>query len=333
MAGLQISDCPTNQSNITPHDCYFAAHFVQNNKSIAGFSRRSSNDVYCNIGSNDISSSNDKSVTAAADSNSIKFSNKHTDTETAAVGTTVNNKTVDNSLSAEDASDTDSAAESVTLLQLLRQPALAAMSAVMVLTWFANFHTFYVISLGTGGLPGSIHVTFALNVTGQLIATILAGALVDRLGRHNIISFSLLVGGVACLTCATITNKTAQIVLATIGQFGCTASLAVAPTYTAELYPTSVRSTTLGICNKASRLGCLSAPFMILLGASAGGGSSIFLPYTVCGSACLTAGLLVLFMPETLGKDMPEKMGVGVVRAFHVCHRLGIVRVLYRPAS
>jgi MFS family permease len=66
------------------------------------------------------------------------------------------------------------------------------------------------------------HVTFALQVTGQIIATLLSGALIDRLGRHNIISASLLIGGAACLGCSITANRTAQIVLATIGQFGCT---------------------------------------------------------------------------------------------------------------
>lgn len=47
-------------------------------------------------------------------------------------------------------------AEKGGLLQLLRQPALASMSFAIVLAWFANFFTFYILALGTGGLPGSM---------------------------------------------------------------------------------------------------------------------------------------------------------------------------------
>lgn len=75
--------------------------------------------------------------------------------------------------------------------------------------------------------PVCRHVTFAANVSGQLVATVLAGVLVDKLGRHNIISCSLLLGGVACLACAHATDTTAQIVLATIGQFGCTGDFTI----------------------------------------------------------------------------------------------------------
>lgn len=91
------------------------------------------------------------------------------------------------------------------------------------------------------------------------------------------------------------------------------ASLAATPIYTAELYPTPVRSTALGMCNKACRCGSISAPFLLMLGThtAAAFGSALFMPYVFVGCVCLLAGALVLLMPETLGKDMPECMEVG----------------------
>lgn len=85
-------------------------------------------------------------------------------TNTSAVHNTQSHGSTGNCKAATDSKGVDNkspaaataAAQPVGLVQLLRQPALAAMSAVMVLTWFANFVTFYTISLGTGGLPGSM---------------------------------------------------------------------------------------------------------------------------------------------------------------------------------
>jgi hypothetical protein len=66
---------------------------------------------------------------------------------------------------AEDVSVSDSTADPAaaaaekqpSLGQLLwRCPSLAAMPLVMLLVWFSNFSTFYVIALGSGGLPGSM---------------------------------------------------------------------------------------------------------------------------------------------------------------------------------
>jgi hypothetical protein len=49
------------------------------------------------------------------------------------------------------------AAKPPSLGQLLWQhPSMAAMSLVMLLVWFSNFSSFYVIALGSGGLPGSM---------------------------------------------------------------------------------------------------------------------------------------------------------------------------------
>jgi hypothetical protein len=48
------------------------------------------------------------------------------------------------------------------------------------------------------------------------------GCCVTFPSTHNFIAASLLIGGAACLGCANTASRTAQIVLASIGQFGCT---------------------------------------------------------------------------------------------------------------
>jgi hypothetical protein len=56
--------------------------------------------------------------------------------------------------------------------------------------------------------------------------------------------------------------------------------------YTAELLPTSCRSTIMGICSQASRLGSVCAPFLLMLGAqlgSVGGYSQVCCPSAADG--------------------------------------------------
>lgn len=84
-------------------------------------------------------------------------------------------------------------------------------------------------------------------------------------------------------------------------------------TYTTENYPTPVRATAMGMFNQAARCGSIAAPCILMLGAltgPAGGAGALVLPYLAFGSISLAAGVLVLFMPETLGADMPESMEV-----------------------
>jgi MFS family permease len=64
-------------------------------------------------------------------------------------------------------------------------------------------------------------MTFAIGVVAEVIALLVVGPTVDRLGRHNIVALGQLLGGGACLACAMVTGGFTQAVLAGIGKFGC----------------------------------------------------------------------------------------------------------------
>jgi OCT family organic cation transporter-like MFS transporter 4/5 len=49
------------------------------------------------------------------------------------------------------------------------------------------------------------------------------------------------------------------------GKFGMTLGFALIFAYTAELYPTVLRNTAIGACSMASRIGCISAPYLLSL--------------------------------------------------------------------
>eukprot|EP00878_Enallax_costatus_P031090 GHUV01033942.1.p3 GENE.GHUV01033942.1~~GHUV01033942.1.p3 ORF type:complete len:113 (-),score=28.78 GHUV01033942.1:306-644(-) len=69
----------------------------------------------------------------------------------------------------------------------------------------------------------------------------------------------------------------------------------------------------MGMFNQAARTGSIAAPCMLMLGALMGPGGAagaLVIPYLAFGAVSLLSGLLVMFMPETLGADMPESMEV-----------------------
>lgn len=67
------------------------------------------------------------------------------------------------------------------------------------------------------------------------------------------------------------------------------------------MMPTNMRSGAVGALSTISRLTSLLAPFIPLLKSYYS-----FLPLTVFGSFALVAGMLSLFLPETLGCDLPD---------------------------
>ena len=70
--------------------------------------------------------------------------------------------------------------------------------------------------------------------------------------------------------------------------------------YTAELYPTELRGSAVGLASTFGRLGGIIAPLLA--------GIEGLLPYVIMGGSALAGGLLAIFLPETLGTTLPINM-------------------------
>ncbi|WIA42349.1 hypothetical protein OEZ86_008360 [Tetradesmus obliquus] len=197
------------------------------------------------------------------------------------------------------------------LCGLLCQPGMAAASLVLLLTWFTIMLSYYGVALGLGGLPGSLHVTFSLGAAAELAGVLQTAAVIDKVARHCLVAYGMLLAGASCLAAASGVTALAQCLLAA-GKFGCTVALIALSPYTSELFPTSHRATAMGIFAQAARIGSIAAPSMIMLGSAAASSSSSHasasttLPYTVFGAASLLSGLLMLLLPNTRGAPLPE---------------------------
>ena len=95
-----------------------------------------------------------------------------------------------------------------------------------------------------------------------------------------------------------------QVVLSLVGKFGAAASFAIVFVYTAELFPTEIRSTAVGGSSFCGRIGGIIAPQIALL-------DTVWTPFPllIMGTGSLIGGILVfVFLPETLGKKLPSSM-------------------------
>jgi MFS family permease len=71
-------------------------------------------------------------------------------------------------------------------------------------------------------------MTFAVGVAAEVVALLVVGPSVDRIGRHNCVSLGQLLGGGACLACAMVRGGTTQAALAAVGKFGCAGAVGCA---------------------------------------------------------------------------------------------------------
>ncbi|NXX96305.1 S22AD protein, partial [Centropus bengalensis] len=90
-------------------------------------------------------------------------------------------------------------------------------------------------------------------------------------------------------------------VLAIIGKFTATASFSTTYVYSAELFPTVVRQTGVGLCSMSARLAGILAPLIRLLDQY-----HRAIPMAIFGSAPVLAGLLCFLLPETRGVDLAD---------------------------
>ncbi|KFQ41786.1 Solute carrier family 22 member 13, partial [Nestor notabilis] len=90
-------------------------------------------------------------------------------------------------------------------------------------------------------------------------------------------------------------------VMAIIGKFTATASFSTSYVYAAELFPTVVRQTGVGLCSMSARLAGIMAPLMLLLERY-----HPAIPMAIFGSTPVVVGLLCFLLPETRGTDLAD---------------------------
>ena len=70
----------------------------------------------------------------------------------------------------------------------------------------------------------------------------------------------MLLSGILSIPAGFMEDGIPKTILGLIGKFGATASFNIVYLYTAELFPTQIRSTAVGLCSMMARIGGLAAP-------------------------------------------------------------------------
>ncbi|NXA18933.1 S22AD protein, partial [Ibidorhyncha struthersii] len=96
-------------------------------------------------------------------------------------------------------------------------------------------------------------------------------------------------------------QPTVTTVLAIIGKFMATASFSTSYVYSAELFPTIIRQTGVGLCSMLARVAGIVAPLIRLLSQY-----HRAIPMAIYGSAPVVVGLLCILLPETRGTDLAD---------------------------
>uniref|UniRef100_A0A8C5IHB2 Solute carrier family 22 member 13 n=1 Tax=Junco hyemalis TaxID=40217 RepID=A0A8C5IHB2_JUNHY len=198
--------------------------------------------------------------------------------------------------------------KSGSFLDLFRKKHLLKVTLIMSCAWFVNSFVYYGLSLNVTNFGLDIYLTQLAFGAVEIPARFACIFTLQRFGRRKTQAVLLVLSGLVCLIITGIPEDqpVATTVLATIGKFAASASFSTSYVYAAELFPTVVRQTGVGLCSVSARVAGILAPLVRLLGQH-----HRAIPMAVFGSAPVLGGLLCILLPETCGTDLADDTGDG----------------------
>ncbi|XP_027551316.1 solute carrier family 22 member 13-like [Neopelma chrysocephalum] len=196
----------------------------------------------------------------------------------------------------------------VSLLDLFRKKHLRKVTLIMSCIWFADSIVYYGLSLSVTGFGLDIYLTQLAFGAVEFPARVFLIFLLEWFGRKKMQAMFLMLSGLMCLILTGLPEDqpVAITVLAIIGKFTATAAFSTSYVYSAELFPTVVRQTGVGLCSTVARVAGILAPLIIPLNQY-----HRAIPMAIFGSIPVLVSLTCILLPETRGADLPDDTGKG----------------------
>ncbi|KAL1490828.1 hypothetical protein ABEB36_013455 [Hypothenemus hampei] len=193
------------------------------------------------------------------------------------------------------------------MFDLFKTPRLRKMTLNICLAWFANSLVYYGLSLNTSSIKGNPYLVLFIMGLVEIPSYIITIYVMDKLGRRSITATNMIFGGLCCIIATNLTaGSSTSSGFVFMGKFLIASSFAVVYNYSAELFPTVVRNSAMGLGSTCARTSGALTPLIILFDSF-----DPKLPSTIFAVISIVSGFLCLFLPETLNKAMPQTIEDG----------------------
>ncbi|XP_045499390.1 organic cation transporter protein-like [Colias croceus] len=183
-------------------------------------------------------------------------------------------------------------------LSLLKSRVLMVRFLACCFCWVAAAFVYYGLTINSVALSGDKYTNFALNMVMDIVASLLIMMALERIGRRISICVAFVLCGISSLIPILTSNATTNQSVYFMGKLSITFAFNSLYVFTAELFPTSVRSSALAATSLVGRLGSILAPQTPLLKPTIQ-----TLLYTGCS---LLAAAAVVLVPETRRAPLPQ---------------------------
>ncbi|XP_038050999.1 organic cation transporter protein-like [Patiria miniata] len=198
-----------------------------------------------------------------------------------------------------------------TLLDVLRTRRVLLNICIVYFAWYVSAVTYYGASLNSSNLAGNKYTNFLFLGLAEIPGYAIIHFTMTWWGRRPSLCLFFLVSGAASIVTAFLPEQTADgtdltiaiTVTAMLVKLCIVCAYSIDLICCTEVLPTSVRNIGFGVGAVCGCVGFITAPFVIYLDDFAS-----FLPLTVFGGLCILAAILVLILPETGNKPLPESL-------------------------
>ncbi|KAJ8676291.1 hypothetical protein QAD02_012078 [Eretmocerus hayati] len=196
--------------------------------------------------------------------------------------------------------------ESANLLDLFRTPRLAKITIILTAFWALTVMAFdgHVYSLKL--LNSSVFASFSLACATELPAGLLLTVLLDRWGRRFCGFITMASTTVFSFAELLLNSDSSKLVMSISSRFALNMAANVGLQYAAEILPTPVRAQGVGMVHIVGILAHSVAPYIV---------DTVQwwadMPMLIISVISFICAALVLFLPETLGRPMPQTMQEG----------------------
>lgn len=186
----------------------------------------------------------------------------------------------------------------VSLFDVFRHSVMRRSIFIMFVNWIVVTLGYYGLSMISVSIGNDAFSSAILSALIEIPSYVFVTLFIDNFGRKPILLFTLFLTGISCIPAGYVVGDL-QTVLSLAGKFGASAAFALVYLYTAEIFPTLVRATVVGLCSMFARVGGILAPQVALYLPVVTGSTQA--PMILMGVCALCGSVVTLWLPETLG--------------------------------
>lgn len=189
---------------------------------------------------------------------------------------------------------------SLSILQILKYKSQRTKILCLCYIWFSSGFCFYGLLMNLENLGGDFFIDGLVTFIAEIISEMLSGWAADEFGRLIVLRVSGLLGGLGFILYEIITYpQWLKTVLIFVTSFGFAAVANLTMIFSPETFPTSIRSTVMGVLFFLSRLGGFMVPSVCVMVSRT--------PF-VFGALALSSTYLTTYLEETLGRRIEDEI-------------------------